>query len=352
MFRGVTVFCLFLVMCVVLTLPCGADIVWSEADSKSADGGDRLVVLAHAEGSIASAVDLLAKNIPPLVAGAAKKRAWSALAALHELSGHPEAAALAWSEAAFAEPARRDDMALIESARCFTAVGETERALADLRIVLLTGRDPLALKKARLWAGYIAAFSGASDAASLLATFAADPDYENERPVILYVRNRILGTVEDAALLLAEYPKVPEARILDSASRRRVELALTPQWIFAGARPVPGPATQVPDHVGAEPAATRTQAPSDTPPAPAKPPSPVSTLAESSAKALQVGLFKSEANAQNLVSRLEARGFTSKVSKRAVGETLYWVVTVDPGASVGDLTMKLKDAGFESFPLF
>jgi hypothetical protein len=65
-----------------------------------------------------------------------------------------------------------------------------------------------------------------------------------------------------------------------------------------------------------------------------------------------VGLFKSEQNAQSLVARLEAKKFASTVSKRKVGEALYWVVTVDPGGSVRDMTMKLKDAGFESFPLF
>jgi len=335
-----------------MILPCGADVVWSEADSKSADGGDRLVVLAHAQESFSSSIDLLTKNAPSLVAGAAKKRAWSALAALHELSGHPESAALAWSEAAFAEPARRDDMALMESARCLTAVGETERALADVRTVLLTGRDPLALRKARLWAGYIAAFSGASDAASLLATFAADPDYESERPSILFVRNRVLGTVDDATRLLAEYSGTPEARILLAASGRRVDLALTPQWILADARPVPKPETRVADLAGAEPAASKTPSPADTPPGLAKPPAPLSTSADPSPKALQVGLFKSEVNARNLVSRLEARKFASTVSKRTVGEASYWVVTVDPGSSVRDMTMKLKDAGFESFPLF
>jgi hypothetical protein len=336
-------FSFFLAASLIIILPCGAAVLWTEADSKSADGGDRLVTLAYSEGSIASAVELLVKNTPSLIAGAAKKRAWSALATLHELSGQPEAAALAWSEAAFSEPGRRDDMALIESARCLTAVGETERALADVRTILLTGRDPLALGKARLWAGYISAFSGAPDATTLLATYAADPDYQSDRPSILFVRNRVLGTVDDASRLLAEYPSTPEARILAAASRKRVDLALTPQWLFADARPTaPSEAAGI----------SMTPLPSDAHQAPVKPPAPVSTSAESAAKALQVGLFKSEQNAQSLVARLEAKKFASTVSKRKVGEASYWVVTVDPGGSVRDMTMKLKDAGFESFPLF
>jgi len=336
-------FFLFLLVFASITLPCGAGTPWTEVDSKAADGGDRLVVLAYAEGSIASSVDLLQKNTPGLVAGAAKKRAWIALATLYELAGNPEAAALAWSEAAFAEPARRDDMALMESSRCFTAIGETERAVADVRTVLLTGRDPLALRKARLWAGYIAAFSGAPDAVSLLATFAADPDSENESPSILFVTNRVLGVPDDATRLLAEYPRTLEARILAAASRKRVDLALTPQWIFTGPRPIPPPETTL---------ASKAPPPLNTPPTPTKPPVPASVSAESSAKALQVGLFKSELNAQNLVSRLEAKKFPCSISIRTVGEAMYWAVTVDPGVSVKDTTMKLKDAGFESFPLF
>jgi len=348
----VTAFGLFLTAFVLMILPCGAETIWSVADSKAADGGDRLILLAHAEGSIASSIDLLMKNTPDLVAGAAKMRAWIALATLYELAGQSESAALAWSEAAFAEPARRDDMALIESARCLTAVGETDRALADIRTVLLTGRDPLALKKARLWAGYIAAFSGVSDAASLLSTFAADPDYTDERPAILFVGNRVLGRAEDASILRKDYPTTPEARILAAVAKKRVDVALTPQWLFADARPVLKPETPVPELVGIQQATPITPPSADIPSGQAKPPAPVPASAESSAKSLQVGLFKSEQNAQNLAERLEAKKFVSTVSKRTVGETIYWVVTVDPGASVRDMTMKLKDAGFESFPLF
>jgi hypothetical protein len=53
-----------------------------------------------------------------------------------------------------------------------------------------------------------------------------------------------------------------------------------------------------------------------------------------------------------MVSRLISRGFTAELSQKLVNGATYWTVTVPPGKDSNRTIMGLKDAGFESFPVF
>jgi cell division septation protein DedD len=68
--------------------------------------------------------------------------------------------------------------------------------------------------------------------------------------------------------------------------------------------------------------------------------------------ALQAGVFSREANAAAMAERLNAAGFESAVSRRAHEGGVLWVVTVPPGPDADSTVTRLKDSGFESFPLF
>ena len=57
-------------------------------------------------------------------------------------------------------------------------------------------------------------------------------------------------------------------------------------------------------------------------------------------------------HAAALVGRLAAKGFAAAALKRTVNGTEYWSVSVDGGADPEATALRLKDAGFESFPLF
>jgi cell division protein FtsN len=67
---------------------------------------------------------------------------------------------------------------------------------------------------------------------------------------------------------------------------------------------------------------------------------------------LQTGLFSREENAQAAVSRLAAKGFAATISQKPVNGVVYWAVSVAPGEDSNRTIMRLKDAGFESFPVF
>ena len=66
----------------------------------------------------------------------------------------------------------------------------------------------------------------------------------------------------------------------------------------------------------------------------------------------QLGFFRNRENADKLVQRVSAAGFSPSVSeeKRASG-TVYYVVTV-PDDGSPSMGLRLKTAGFESYPVF
>jgi hypothetical protein len=66
---------------------------------------------------------------------------------------------------------------------------------------------------------------------------------------------------------------------------------------------------------------------------------------------LQTGLFSQEANARALSDRLKKAGFDYEIIRRQVNNADYWAVTVPAGSDMNATIKKLKDSGFESFPL-
>jgi hypothetical protein len=67
---------------------------------------------------------------------------------------------------------------------------------------------------------------------------------------------------------------------------------------------------------------------------------------------LQTGLFSREENAHAAVARLAAKGFAAEAGRKTVNGVEYWAVSVAPGEDPNRTIMRLKDAGFESFPVF
>jgi tetratricopeptide (TPR) repeat protein len=263
------------------------------------------------------------------VSGADRRDALDRLARLYQVSGNLEGAAKAWTDAAFAEPGKRDDNALLEGAVCFIALGEMEKAEASIRTVLLTGRDQGTLFRARYLGAQLEAFRS-SDTSALIA-LVDDPDYGDLKPAVYYTLWKISGAETYRNRLLAEYPLSPEARILGEGETVTANpLAL---WVFFPGREgviAGAPAQQSPP-----------VSPGEGTPAPGGP-----------AAVLQTGLFSREGNAQAMAERLKAAGFEARISRRSVNGTDYWAVSVPAGPEINRTIMTLKNAGFESFPVF
>jgi cell division protein FtsN len=101
-------------------------------------------------------------------------------------------------------------------------------------------------------------------------------------------------------------------------------------------------------------AATQAAGPTTPAPKPATPASPAASLANSDVNAgylLQVGAYKTEADAEQQRARLAFQGFESKVSQRDAGGITYFRVRIGPFSKFEDMNsarQRLSDAGVDT----
>jgi hypothetical protein len=275
---------------------------------------------------------------PPDRRGVLVRLAW-----LYRLAGNIESAAEAWVAGAYADPAARDDQALLEAALCYITLGEFEKADANIRPVFISGGDPETVRRARYIGAQIELFrTGQSQA---LYSLVESPEFLDYRPPIYYTFWRIYGDGVYRNRLLEEFPSSPEAAILRDGDAARAVVSAVPHalWFFFPGREqvtlsaaVPGPAAVVTAPVTTQPPL----------------PAPVQAPASGGPRTIQTGLFSRESNARNMAERLRAAGFVPEVSARTVNGASYWAVSIPPGDDPGNTTMRLKDAGFEAFPVY
>jgi hypothetical protein len=265
---------------------------------------------------------------------AARHETYSRMARLQELSGDIEGAAQSWINAAQAEPGIRDYAAMLHGAACFAALGEWERADAALRNVLLNKPGQEILYEARLMAAQLEALrSGGVNTAGLNALL-SDPAYGAYKPRIYFSLWKFNGQDNWRRLLVEEYSRSPEGRI---AAGTTVSAASTAMWLLFPGR--------------GSPAAQPVQ---PTAPAPraAQPPAPPQAAAPSAGQTLlQAGLFSREANAQALIEKLRAAGFSTITGSLSRPGGEYIVVYVIPGRDINASIRQLESAGFDSFPV-
>ncbi|MDR1419512.1 MAG: hypothetical protein LBI86_03985 [Treponema sp.] len=262
----------------------------------------------------------------PGAGGAEKHDALTRLARLYELLGNFEAAAGTWLKAAAAGPERRDDASLVRGGRCFAVMGEWEKAEAAIAPVLLSSRNGGASLEARYLGARISAFR--SGDTSVLCSLLEDPGFSGMKPAIYYTLWRLTGSETWKTPLLSEYARSPEGRIALAAAldgENAVDAKPSALWLLPAAPLFPA---------GEKTAVSAVQA--------AAPPA---------GKALQTGLFGKEANAAAMTGRLEDAGFSPVLVRRTVNGNEYWAVHVPAGNDVNGTIRRLRDAGFDAFPV-
>lgn len=284
-------------------------------------------------GSLAAELQRLDAIIQDAGGGDAKKEALSTKAQLLEMSGDIEEAANIWYEAAFAEPNKRNDKALLRSAVCFAAMGEYSRADAALKTILLTGSDAANLRDARYLAAQTEVLRNGEKAFPLLISFLENPEYVLSKPGIYYLLWKLSGSEDYKAKLITDFPESPEAGLAREINTS-ITPAFTPMWLLFSGREQVVVSHNTVTNADVEPE----NSPSDS--------------ADESPVLIQVGLFSKEENAQAMIDRLNAKGFNGTISRKTVSGTTYLQVTLPPGADSNQTIMRLKDAGFESFPVF
>jgi tetratricopeptide (TPR) repeat protein len=284
----------------------------------------------------------------PGVSAAGRREALARLARFLTLSGNLEEAAGAWFKAADAEPGKRDGMSLLEGARCLAALGQFDAAEEHVKTILLTGDAREVLLEARCLGSQIQAFRTGNGA--VLAAFLRSAGYEDKRPSMLYTLWRITGEEAYRIRLETEYPSSPEARIVRDVPAGQVQGAPTAMWLL-----LPGREGVVLGEPVMAAAGSVREAPSRPVPlsgAAAVAASDQASPAAAGGSILQTGLFRGEENTQAMAERLKKAGFAPLITRRRVNGTEYWAVGVSPGENMSDVILKLKDAGFESFPVY
>jgi tetratricopeptide (TPR) repeat protein len=291
------------------------------------------------------------RSLETNLTGPERREAYIKLARLHQLSGNLDSAARAWREAALADPENRDDRSLLESSLCYLALGEFDAASDALLSIRAGGADSGAFRDANYISAQIELFRSGS-AASLYALL-SKPEYAEYRPAVYYTFWRLFGDEAYKTQVLAEFPESPEALMLRSEASAalasaaagssfvpgtgKVSAQIRPLWFLYPGRGniVMGPSVPL------QPPAVPGQY--ELSPAAAELPGP---------RTLQTGLFSREENAHASANRLAARGFAATVSRKTVNGIAYWAVSVAPGEDSNQTIMRLKDAGFEAFPVF
>jgi len=287
--------------------------------------------------------------------------AFLALARLHQLSGNPEAALKAYDGALAVFP--DDGRALLEQLRFLISLGEYEKAAAAIGVLLGKDREKELLIQGQYLAAQLEAFS--SDNTQPLTALAEDPEFAEYRSGIYYTLWKLTGFALYRTLLITEFPQSPEAKIASGS----VEFAPTPLWllypgrdsiVLANPAPVPQTATalQTAPVPQTTPVSQATPAPAAVSPSvpvaagPAGQVGPGGSIGPGGAgRVLQTGLFSREENALVLAERLKKAGFEPQIVKRQLSGDDRWAVCVPGGSDLNAEIKKLKDAGFESFPI-
>ena len=269
--------------------------------------------------------------------GSSRERydAYMALAQLHRLSGNPEASLKACEGALSLFP--RDGKALLEQAHLLISLGEYEKASTAAAGLLRPEQEKEFFLAGLFLSAQAEAFLSGDILA--LAALSNEPDFSEYLGAIYYTIWRLSDLSSYKNRLTSELPLSPEAGIAGG----KVLPPATPLWLlFPGRESI----TLSPNQ--AAPATPAVQTP--LPQTPAVQPS-VSQAPVSHTSVLQTGLFSRPENAQTQAENLKNAGFTPEIIPRQVNNNSYWAVCVPYGSDMGSMIRRLKDAGFESFPI-
>lgn len=302
-------------------------------------------------------LELLTEFAPLAADGEASKELLLKAGELALLLGRYDEAADSFESAAFRLAPARDDALLLRSARERLAAGETERALERASLVLRSSSEPSLVREARLVLAWAALVAGRLPEAKRLASAVlsgddaaiAAPAGGTERREALFIEWAALPDerASTLALLAKEYPASPEYALASGkASGQGMDFLPLPHWYLSGilgAVSGPRPAGLVSAASSSGTGDEATKAATATAP-------PAEDSSGGKALRYQLGIFAKSGNATLLVAELSRKGFQAEIEERLVKGQKLEAVIVQAGS--GDTLLKLKDAGYEAYPLF
>jgi tetratricopeptide (TPR) repeat protein len=325
---------------ILVAAPAGAEgttveTLVAELTPKAAGPGfsDLAISSARGLGNLDASVTLLSELLEISTKAEDSKELYVELASIQELLGRYEEASQSWESAAAAQPGKGDPSWLLSAAACRLAIGDAGTATALAKAALLTTARPGLISLAMLIESRAMILNGDMPGALTRSLEALAVESSGLDAAALSIARDASGGAERAVYekrLREEHPGWPETQDALGAIYGLKNSVLI-QSVVAG---IPGRVT--------------IEAPVLTPVRQAE----AAPVTESKPLYYQLGAFRDEANAVLLTSRLVRAGFKPETARRDSRAGVLSVVYLEAGPDPARLMIALKDAGFESWPLF
>ena len=280
--------------------------------------------------SVESAISYIQSALPSVKEKAEQIELFIFLGRLQQQSAMYKEAYESYSAAIALDTTVPNAQVRLDAALCSMALGEIETAESVLDTILAAESKDAeyieATNRAKIYAVWCGAlkvqsFNQLERPVTLFQSFLQDEKMAMQRPCLLLSLWWLTGQVEYAEILQKEFPHSTEALV----SAGTVQVMALPYWFFV---------LRSGQNIFAEERLENN-----------------SSNEDSKMIYQQVGLYRDEANAQNCMARLRDAGFEPILTKqtKASGNT-YAIVLVKE--TDGTVAQKLRNAGFECYPVF
>lgn len=311
--------------------------LWAQADpvpaleKRKGEAGFGALALkaAQAAPDLMETIRILSA-LAPLALGGDSALLYRELAPLLELEGRWREASLAWEKAARADPST-GALQLSYAASCALYDGDADRSLAlATEAARLPGHDAARLSLVSAWAQCLKGDAPSALRTALSVIALGDARYEPSALVLAAALSQGAEREGYLSALESRYPGSPESAGLPPVLLLRLASLSGEPLLKPGAPEAPG-VTEA-----------RVQPES----------SPASAEVSSKASYYQVGAYRSKENAEAMIKRLKDKGFAPALAARKDSEGGdIFIVYVSVDGEGEHFLLKLKDAGFEAWPL-
>lgn len=338
---------------------------------------------ALSQDSVQEGIAFIQEHVDQCATSADKRSSLYFLGTLQEQLGiyseagrsYAKAASIAASDASGMEKVSSEQLVL-DAVRCCLNSGDWETADSYLNSAVRSSKDKKVLAFVNLYSVWSALckaqnYSEASDSIDILTAYASMSSMEYVRPAVLFTLWFLTDKKEYSEALRKKYPLSAEYAVI----KGDVQIANVPFWYFVPRSVYPKSgfaeteytdssekASSSDGKTGTESKSSQDKKSSDknssqekssakAPSSSGKTNPPAGAEVLGSKVRYQAGFFGVKANAQDLIDRLKKKGFDAYcyTETRASGKT-YYVVVVDENKA-GNVSQKMKAAGFDNYPV-
>lgn len=286
---------------------------------KAGDVGFATTAIASAAtlGVIDDELWLLEMLASKAIAADQRKLLVAQRASLLELSGRYVDAAVAWESVVTMIPGKPDSGALFSAAACRLVTGDIDGASGLVTALSFSATDAEMDALSDVLAGWIALSRGERESAAAAARKGSESANARVAMAALYLGCAATDGAESDAFSGLLHKRFPVLTADAAASAVSLVMASTATIPTTAEKPV-------------TPAATYSDQTTST-------------------RYYQVGAFKDQSNARTLAQKLEKLGLT--VAYRLRSKKDLYIVFVESGTDSSKTILRLKDAGYEAWPL-